>query len=499
MLTAAFSSAVSTVGGSVALFVLTEVVMVIYTVVVLMQCPYHRKDRWQVTQVASLFIITLGAACMNLTRALDELGYPGMKEASAVFGRLVAIGLVAALAFVLVAFLLLSSCSARLCWRKCSRLKKHQKQGHQDHVVGKVVEMPEIPTTSAEDAATPRGTMASNPMALRRIPTQRLERKHGDTLEEPTHANTTVHAQRGVTVVEDAPVRADHRIGHRATDVVVAGGGDGDGGEGHSFSRVPPNRLSLGWDEYVDPASGCPYYHNVETNKTTFDHPGWADVSSTAEPLFDAGRVGGARNSLEEHDALEEERAVAATRFVRWKARAKTKQSTPVGDLLLGDGHVAAACPNYLSQLMESIFKVADTDGDGSLTTIELSRMLRARAKGTALDGDAHAIFSLNAIFREKALASESDDIGPREFCAGILQAISDKPNGHVAEWILKEVCDEAACWSKQKTSEESSYGAGVFYVHAQSGASQWVRPGVLVHLEGDENAQSVHAEALVT
>jgi hypothetical protein len=83
------------------------------------------------------------------------------------------------------------------------------------------------------------------------------------------------------------------------------------------------------------------------------------------------------------------------------------------------------------------------------LTKVELMMMLRRRAKGAALDGDAHAIFTLNTMLAKQAAhkhhgassvnllahsaGGEHGEIGVREFARGLMKAVLLSPNGPVA------------------------------------------------------------------
>jgi hypothetical protein len=161
--------------------------------------------------------------------------------------------------------------------------------------------------------------------------------------------------------------------------------------------------------------------------------------------------------------------------------------------------------PPYMLDLFGKIFSFADQNGDGSLSTLELMFMLQNRAKGTPLDGDAHAIFTLRTLLAQQAQAAgsrrsslvvnarsstridldaaatsddEQGEIGPREFAIGLMKSMLKEPNGHVAEWILKELQDEAAEWSVH-THEERS-----FFLHETDGRRQWTKPEILIETE---------------
>ena len=139
--------------------------------------------------------------------------------------------------------------------------------------------------------------------------------------------------------------------------------------------------------------------------------------------------------------------------------------------------------------------------------------MLTSRAKGTPLHGDAHAIFSLRTILASQRVAHHPGDalsassvsridgnnsggggsgghvtlfdakaagggaeedkevaIGEREFALGLMEAILRDPNGHVAEWILKELQVEAAEWSTHRTAQPEDR---MYYLHDSEGTTQ--------------------------
>ena len=170
----------------------------------------------------------------------------------------------------------------------------------------------------------------------------------------------------------------------------------------------------------------------------------------------------------------------------------------------------AAPCPSYLTELLSGIFAEADTDGDGTLSTMELMRVLKRRAAHTGLNGDSHAVFSLKAHMEKMhatrrvqigdkvshphrgfgtVVAIEADEEGKvrrhvqfqrsgeihrylerswakmedeelaiiesRGFIAGLLWAMRRDPNGHVSQWISKEVQDGAAVWKEENVEQK--------------------------------------------
>ena len=136
------------------------------------------------------------------------------------------------------------------------------------------------------------------------------------------------------------------------------------------------------------------------------------------------------------------------SKFVRWKF--VEREHASLADALLGSMEGGAgrdATPAYLDHILEEIFNIADRSATGSLTTLELMTMLKKRAKGTALDGDAHAIFTLKTLLAEQA---EHGGIGRAEFRSGMVKALRKEPNGAPAQWILNELQDAAEQWARR-------------------------------------------------
>jgi hypothetical protein len=179
-----------------------------------------------------------------------------------------------------------------------------------------------------------------------------------------------------------------------------------------------------------------------------------------------------------------------------------------------------AAIPPYLMDVFKKLFVFADRDGDGSLTTMELTILLQKRAKGTALEGDMHAIFTLKTLLAQQARkkngtgkkrqssviagrqslvdlrahGSHEDhgEIGVREFARGITKAVVLKPNGNVAEWILKELQEEANEWS------EHVHEGRVYFRHERDGKNVWKKPEIVEEMERCAALAGVAAEAAV-
>ena len=181
----------------------------------------------------------------------------------------------------------------------------------------------------------------------------------------------------------------------------------------------------------------------------------------------------------------------SASKFVRWVWNRRADVS--LGEVLF-KSHIDAGArgkdgavgdivvPPHLIDLFAKIFAASDEDKNGTLSTFELMRMLKLRAH-TGLSGDVHAMFTLNTLIAEQAGGEDSarggTSIGVHEFTMGIMKSVTQNPNGHVAEWILKEMQDEAAEWSTLHADD-----GRVFYRHGSDGASVWDKPLILAEME---------------
>ena len=141
---------------------------------------------------------------------------------------------------------------------------------------------------------------------------------------------------------------------------------------------------------------------------------------------------------------------------------------------------VTALIPPFLAELYADLFAITNRSGSGPISTIELTTMLRTRAKDTGLNGDAAAIFTLKTLLATQGAedSGEHGAIGPAEFASGLTQALLQDPNGHVAQWILLELQEEAARWSAFE------HDAKTYYVHSGDGAQTWTMPPIMEHME---------------
>ena len=134
------------------------------------------------------------------------------------------------------------------------------------------------------------------------------------------------------------------------------------------------------------------------------------------------------------------------------------------------------------------MFIDADNNGDGKISTIELMHVLKRRAKGTKLNGNSHAIFTLKKLLEDQA---DHGDIGVKEWSTGLHAAIVGDPNGAITQWILKELQDEAAGWSAHE------HEGRPYYSHSRRPQdTSWVRPQVIIEMERCAQLLSAAGEA---
>jgi hypothetical protein len=109
---------------------------------------------------------------------------------------------------------------------------------------------------------------------------------------------------------------------------------------------------------------------------------------------------------------------IALLYFVRWVFKQRD-------DISLSRALLSSAAPGelpaYLSESFAAMFIDADSNGDGKISTIELMHVLKRRAKGTKLNGNSHAIFTLKKLLEDQA---DHGDIGVKEWSTGLHAAI---------------------------------------------------------------------------
>ena len=138
-------------------------------------------------------------------------------------------------------------------------------------------------------------------------------------------------------------------------------------------------------------------------------------------------------------------RKKAAARAAKFAA-----ENTALCDAVFGKGEgrveKVADPAAHLLDLFERIFRQADTDKTGILSKMQLMKVLKKRAKGTALDGNSVAMFTLC----EQIEAEDTDKhMTHAAFVAGTRKAIVSEPEGPVARWIRKELSSARKSESK--------------------------------------------------
>jgi hypothetical protein len=274
--------------------------------------------------------------------------------------------------------------------------------------------------------------------------------------------------------------------------------------------------LPPGWSAHVNDATGATYYHNSATGETSWERPQAA--KATAIGSTEAMRVNPLAQTAEDEssssssstmssatDEEEEEEMVhhhhhhQKPKFVRWKFT--PRDDTTLADALLGSAGATRfggarrqgyrdGVPAYLVELFDAIFEDADKSGSGTLSTLDFMFMLQKRAKGTALDGNAHAIFKLKQL-----LASQSEDsagrrdssglgkIGKIEFTRGLFAAMRNDPNGACGQWLLLEMMDAVDLWEEHEHRDDGTGEVRSFYVHTETGVKSWKKPPLLVEM----------------
>ena len=262
----------------------------------------------------------------------------------------------------------------------------------------------------------------------------------------------------------------------------------------------PPYALPEGWEEHVD-ETGSSYYHNYDTGATSWLHP---RVGEDAIPPASADSLSPAEESSprspRSHDSNDTTNPMHITKkkkkkFVTWKERTNVSlaeslftisESSVSGSsggrmrqrrMSVGDREI----PTYLVELFSSIFVQGNKKGDGVLTTLELMKMLKRRAKGTPLAGDSHAIFSLKTLLAKEGgdASGEHGEIRIDVFARGIMKAIMNQ-NENVSEWILSELQLSASEWTVLADVDEGS----TFYVNVRTGARRRSKPQIVAETE---------------
>ena len=264
-------------------------------------------------------------------------------------------------------------------------------------------------------------------------------------------------------------------------------------------------------------------------------------ASRTRSKGHKRGKSGRSQSKKQLERTRREVRDMSSRKFVNMMSAWKKRGAASLSDALLGRTHVgesargsrgestfrgralsaggggttentaegAAAepllCPPLLKYLFSELFVAADLDMDGTLSTIELTNILRRRAGGTDLEGNASAMFKLRTLLASQGCVhtshccalqcrtsvalslvrsfarshssrtltryfpslhayisartcSHHGEITKAEFQKGLLVAISREPNGPAAQWIMIELMDESARWAQSASGGEAPY-----------------------------------------
>ena len=129
-----------------------------------------------------------------------------------------------------------------------------------------------------------------------------------------------------------------------------------------------------------------------------------------------------------------------------------------------------------LLKVFQRIFKQADATKSGVLTSVQLTNVLSKRARGTALDGNSVAMFTLcEQIKNEDA----NNQLTQAAFEAGLKKAIVNRPTGAVAQWISREITDSKPTASKrvQRALRKSSKMTAATMSRTEANAHELVPP----------------------
>ena len=362
-----------TIGSAVALFTTSQSMLLILTVVTLMCCPYRRSDRWNIVASLCTLVLTTLSALANFLVVLVALGISGAE--SALKGAATTMLVLLALAFVVtfIAFLFTHALGVcKLCGCNC------------DHC--------ESPTPQQGAAGDEANGIEMNPLFIA-------------SAAKATAAET-------------------------ATAAVVAAAGGGGAAVGAAAGAAdapgPGAPLPLGWIAYADENTSVPYYHNSVTGATSWTRPAAVKEGAAVLPV-----------AKKKEPPPPRAESSAVNELVRWKKKKRPGASFAetlfkVDPVDGGDGDGAGTIPSHLASLFHKIFTIADSNGDGELSTMELIRMLRTRAKGSPLDGNAHAMFTLRTQLQKAGGGDDDEDaeIGAESFAQGMMDVVSSTPEG---------------------------------------------------------------------
>ena len=126
--------------------------------------------------------------------------------------------------------------------------------------------------------------------------------------------------------------------------------------------------------------------------------------------------------------------------------------------------------------------------------------MFQARAKGTALAENSHAMLTLQTTCSN---FSQGHEVTQLDFNKGVTEALRASPDGPVAQWILQELQDLASSWRCVRTPAATGAATGASaatdteaadaapdsplrccYVNATDGTTTWTKPAVVAAME---------------
>ena len=484
-----------TMSSSIALFFLSFSTMVAFTAITVSCCPYHRSDRWNVVaRVAVLFLsTTVGAA--NMCLSFSEIGVPNALIWVDIFATISSVALPVILSLVLVAFLLsralgcfskCKQCHACLSFVTTPMATKAEEEGGDE--MDRDIELADKPRSSVPLAQAP-------PLPTRR-PSARLSQvcEVLNPLDIPPPSGEPPLWEDQVTdeawlKLPEQPPPAFDEDGEQEGDVAVS---EEEASSNESAAHTVAH-------EYDDNEGGAALdgLDTIAGVTLVLD-----DLSSSEEEGEDEGDTEEVIPADDEppplFDLPPETNSDKSVRIgnARWKWSSNRNKKGSLAEALFKHklaGNVFKI-PRYLQQLFAQIFADADADGDGNLTTLEITIMLKKRAKGTLLYGDMHAIFTLKTLMAKQAECAHSSsrvnlmahsaddhhgDIDKFAFAKGIMKALVKDPDGHVADWILKELQMEAAEWSEHIDTDGRT-----FYRHETNSTMQWKTPLIIEEME---------------
>jgi hypothetical protein len=393
-----------TAHGAVLRCVLSIIVVFIFTVLVLLPCPYHRIDRWNIAKRLALLVLSIVGSAMTLMLTFAEIQSNGAKNsagsddsaapylaATNVFATMLIVLLPILFVGVLLAFLLSrgTGCCAR-SWKLCVKC---------------------VTRTAGEDADTD-------------------ESKSGETVEMVDQASVVrgLDLRLSLSGIEEFhAVKKSPRTSskHRLTGMLRG-----------SISRHSKQHLmveeEVDFDDYVNPFDGS---KPIKTDATL------APLAQVSNPLVrKLNPTSGGASSTNVDITLNGSSSNSSSsdeddqpRFVKWRARKRAAGT--LGDALYSFGSASDVRRARLkiTEHIESMFH-----GAAELSVSETLKLLRTRAKGSNLGGNMH--IQLTLVQRSSSDVGDSIVVTPSQFAEALHASVKDEPNGAVAEWLINEL-----------------------------------------------------------